>query len=349
MGRTWTRIIPKLIQRGVTRQPLNSSTEIRLTRLCTQRCCQCSVYERSTEPPTMGWEDFQILAEKLRTYGAYIGFISGGEATLVPHLDKILVEAKKTFLLSTTLVTGLYNRFETIKRIGRVALEHDIHIQTSLDGLGGLGDDLRGVKDFASTVLKHMEWLAKNRNHSESLLYANIVINDRNLEQVPELIRRARDVGWKTTIGMYHTLTSTTREDDELLLRPGKRLDALLEYLHGNPDILNLNAYIEGIGDYVSGKPVGFCAFVNAPVLTTRTTIMEDGDVHLCWGPSIGNVFQDSMDAIFRSMEYRDRIDAYRSCSGCWTTCYSQRYLLVHPRSVKELAQNIKKVRALRG
>ena len=175
----------------------------------------------------MSWEKFQRINQKLKEYGSYIGFISGGEATLVPHLDKILIEAKKTFTLSTTLVTGLYNQFETIQKTGKLALDHDIHIQTSLDGLDKLGDHLRGVPHFSDTVLKHMEWISTNRRNSKSILYANIVINNLNLDQVPQLIRRSNDIGWKTTIGLYHTLTQSTRYDKTLKLRPGKRLDVL--------------------------------------------------------------------------------------------------------------------------
>ena len=338
-----------MIRKGLIRRPLNSSTEVRLTRLCTQRCRQCSVNERTTEPATMSLEKFRIIAERLREYGAYIGFISGGEPTLVPHLDKILLEAKRTFLMSTTLVTGLYNSFNTIQRIGRIALENDINIQTSLDGFGDVGDDLRGVKDFASTILGHMEWFSNNRGNSKSLLYANIVINDKNMDQVPELIHRANDIGWKTTVGLYHSLTSSTREDKQLRLKPGQRLNELQAFLDGNPDILNLNSFIRGISDFAGGNYQKVCAFIDAPVLATRTTIMENGDVHLCYGEPIGNLLRNNLTDIFTADSYKNRINEYRSCQGCWTTCYTQRYLLVHPRSVMELLHNLKKVRALKG
>lgn len=342
------KLLPNLIQKGLRRKPLNSSTEIRLTRLCTQRCRQCNIHTKTTEPATMSWEKFQQINQRLKDYGSYIGFISGGEATLVPYLDKILIEAKKTFMLSTTLVTGLFNHFKTIQRIGEIALDHDIHIQTSLDGLGDLGDHLRGVPHFSDTVLKHMEWISTHRGNSKSLLYANIVINNLNLQQVPKLIRRANDIGWKTTIGLYHTLTQSTQYDDTLILRPGKRLDRLLEHLEDNPEILNLNTYIKGISHYVNGNPIDVCAFVDAPVLATRTTIMEDGSVHLCYGGPIGNLFEQSLESIFNSQDYTDRLQDYRSCRGCWTTCYTQRYLLVHPKSLKAFFHHIKKVSTLK-
>jgi len=341
----WIQLTYNLIRRGMQKLPLNSSTEIRLTRLCSQRCRQCSVYERKTIPASMDIERFRLIAQRLREYGAYIGFISGGEATLVPDLDMILTEAKKTFSLATTLVTGLYNSQEIIHRVAAGALAQDINIQTSLDGMGDLGDSLRGVRNFSDTVLGHMKWIAENRQGSKSLLYANIVLNNLNLDQVPELIQRANDLGWKTTIGLYHTLTETTRSDDELRIQPGERLDRILKFLDGNPQILNLNSFIHGIGPFIAGQQKKICAFVDSPVLTTRTTIMENGDVHLCFGQPIGNLYTETLQEIFRGVEYTKRLNEYRNCPGCWTTCYTQRYLLVHPRSVKELYHNFAKVK----
>lgn len=345
----WIQPTIKGLSHAIKRQPLNSSAEIRLTRLCSQRCRQCSVYERKTNPASMTFDQFKIIAQRLKDYGAYIGFISGGEATLVPDLDKILIEAKKTFSIATTLVTGLYNKTETIQHFGKVALENNINIQTSLDGLGSIGDSLRGVDNFSDTVLNHMKWLSENRHGSRSLLYANIVLNNLNLDQVPELVQRAVDLGWKTTIGLYHTITSTTRSDDDLRIRPGRRLERVLNFLDGNPDIMNLNSFIRGIEPFVSGDQRKICAFIDSPVLSTRITIMENGDVHLCYGSPIGNIFENKLDMIFSSDQYDQRIEEYRSCGGCWTTCYTQRYLLVHPSSFNELVDNFKKVRGTKG
>jgi len=346
---TGIKLLYNIIGKGLNRRPINSCTEIRLTRLCTQRCRQCSIYEKTDTPPYMSVAQFKILAKKLRDYGAYIGFISGGEPTLVPHLEEILLEARNTFPLSTVLVTGLINKTDTIQRIGRTALENDINIQTSLDGLGGLGDFLRGTREFSKTVLRHMEWLSSHRGNSKSLLYANLVINNLNIHQVPELVKRANDIGWKTTVGLYHSITSTTRYDKELKLKPGKDIDDLLLFLEDNPDILNLNSFINGINNFIQGVPSGICAFLDAPMLATRSTIMENGDVHLCKGKPIGNIFRHSLNEIFSGKAYLNRLEEYRSCNGCWTTCYTQRYLLVHPGSIKEFIDNIQKVRALKN
>lgn len=347
-------IVPKIItaknivKNGLARRPLNSSTEIRITRLCTQRCRQCQVYERTTDPPSMSLETFRQIGAKLKAYGSSIGFISGGEATLVPQLDQILVESKEIFPLATTLVTGLYNRTDVIEKFGRVALENDINIQTSFDGLGELGDKLRGAKNFAETVMKHLKLLSRIRGNSKSMLYANIVISNLNLDQVPELIRTVRDLGWQVTVGMYHSLTETTRFDREMKLQPGERLNRLVDFLLDNPDILNLNGFIRGIPEFVATGRSEFCAFTDSPVVATRLTIMEDASVHLCWGEPIGNLLEQDLKSILTGETYRQRLAQYRTCKGCWTTCYSQRYLLTHPKTFADLRHNLQKVLGLK-
>lgn len=322
-------------------RPLNSSTEIRVTRLCSQRCRQCQIYERRTQPASMSLGMFRTIAKKLREYGAYIGFVSGGEATLVPELPDMLEVAADTFAVSTTLVTGLYNRTETIERVARKAFELGVNVQTSLDGLGDIGDSLRGVPNFADTVLKHMALLSRLRGNSKSLLYVNVVLSSLNIQQVPEIIDRATDLGWKVTIGLYHSLTETTRADEELRLRPNAELEQLLARLESNPNILNLPAFLRGIAPFLRNGRYPVCAFVDGRFLSTRVTVMENGDVHLCWGGPIGNLVSSSLTAIFDSLVYRNRLRQYRRCTGCWTTCYTQRYLLVHPRDGRELRENL--------
>jgi len=338
----------KIVNNLAARRPFNSSTEVRVTYKCTQRCRQCVIPFKNTH--TMTVDEFASVMANLREYGAYVGFISGGEATMVDGLEEMLLEAKRTFSYATTLVTGLYNRPEKIERIARVCLENGINIQTSFDGLGEIGDELRGVKNFAEVVSDRMKLITdlrksiQKKSKRKSLLYANTVISDLNLDQVPDIVAHVKELGWKSTIGMYHTLTFSTRYNDDMIVKSGDRLNKIIQFLEGNPDILNLDSFIRGIPPYVDDPNLNWCPFVKSPYLSTRTTIMENGDVHLCKGNPIGNVFRQRLKEIFSSYEYRQRIDEYKKCNGCWTTCYTQRYLLVRPKSIGEAVRNVRKL-----
>ncbi len=345
-----TRYAGRAASCWIHRRPMNTSTEIRITRLCSQRCRQCDVYNRRTQPPSLDADRFRILAGRLRDYGAYVGLISGGEPLLADQLEDILREARKTFPVAVTLVTGLYAGVRRVDRAARTALEQDINIQTSLDGLGALGDDLRGVPDFASTVIDRMRRISrlKARSASRSLLYANVVINNRNLYQVPRLLNHIADCGWQATVGLYHTLTETTRTDRQLVLRPGPRLEETLARIMAHPALLNLNSFVRGIRSAAGGRYPRFCAYLDAPVLSTRTVIMEDGEVYLCRGGSIGNLFNQDLGEIFAGESYRQRLSEYRRCPGCWASCYAERYLLFHPPSVEDFLDTVRKVHRLR-
>jgi MoaA/NifB/PqqE/SkfB family radical SAM enzyme len=336
--------------RWLHRTPLNTSTEIRITRLCSQRCRQCDVYSRRTQPPSLDLKRFRLLAQRLREYGAYVGFISGGEPLLVPDLEGILQEARRTFSAAVTLVTGLYDQPQRVDRIAQAALEGDINIQTSLDGLGLLGDDLRGVPDFAGTVSERMRRIAalKANSSSRSLLYANVVINNRNLHQVQQLLDLIADCGWQATVGLYHTLTETTRWDRDLILQPSQYLQEALQKIISHRAVLNLKSFIRGIEQAARGNYPRFCPYVDAPVLSTRTVIMEDGSLSLCRSGPIGNIFHQNLGEIFSSEAYRQRLEEYRRCPGCWASCYAERYLLFHPPSFEDLMDTFRKIRHLR-
>jgi MoaA/NifB/PqqE/SkfB family radical SAM enzyme len=343
-------LLGKIAGRSLRKRPLNSSTEIRITRLCSQRCRQCDVYSRRTRPAFLDIERFRHIADRLRRYGAYQGLISGGEPLLVPDLEKILLEAKRTFSVSVTLVTGLYHRVRRVEQAAQVALDNDINIQTSLDGLGPLGDDLRGVAKFSATVTDRMRRIAemRARRSSRSLLYANIVLNNKNLDQVPQLLETISDCGWQATVGFYHHLTETTRVDEELTLRPGPALDSVLERVRRDPRVLTLGSFLRGIGQAARRNFPRYCAYLDGPVLSTRSVIMEDGEVYLCRGASIGNIFRQDLTRIFTGPAYRERLEEYRSCPGCWTSCYAQRYLLFHPPSFDDLLDTLQRVYRVR-
>jgi MoaA/NifB/PqqE/SkfB family radical SAM enzyme len=273
-------------------------------------------------------------------------FLSGGEPTLVPELEEILKEAKRTFPFAVTLVTNLYNESEVIKKVMRTALSLNINIQTSLDGLGKTGDFLRGGHSVSDTVLEHMEWISdeKIRLGSHSLLYANTVINMINLSEIPAIIEAVQKRNWMSTTGMYHTLTSTTRRDSELLLQRKPELVHVIDFLTKHPNVYTLKAFLRGVPDYLSDPRRKRCLYLDQPILGSRICIMEDGNVYLCKGEPIGNIFRASMDEILSGRAYRERLDEYRHCPGCWTACYTQRSLLLRPGSFRDIMDVLTKM-----
>lgn len=336
----------KAVANLIKNRPLNSVTEIKITRLCNQRCRQCNIYEKRTEPKHLTYTNFRRMARRLQRYGSFVGFISGGEPILNPELPEILLYSKKVFPLSVSLVSGLYFDYDKISDILNLCLNENINIQTSLDGLGNIGDYLRGVPDFSKIVLGNMEKIATKKEQigSKSFLYANCVLSAINLLQVPEIIQACKKVGWKVTIGLYHHITQTTKKDDEMIITDEDKFLEVVKFLKDNPDILNLNAFIEGLPRILNNDFPDFCPFVDGKRTATRLTIMENGDVHLCFGDRIGNILEEDLESIFGSEAYKEKLVQYSKCDGCWSSCFTQKYLLTHPQNVKQAFHNIGKL-----
>jgi len=340
------RTLPKITKHLCVDKPINSVTEIKVTRLCNQRCRQCNIHENREGNPYMSLQEYKIVLQRLKKYGSLVGMISGGEPLLHPDIIEILKLAKDTFPLSVSLVTGLYFDYDKISDVIEFCLKQGINIQTSLDGLGEMGSYLRGVEQHSEIVLANMKKITECKNElgSSSFTYVNCVLSTKNLTQVPEIIHKSKDAGWEVTIGLYHSLLDTTIEDDEMKITDAEKLHQTVDFLKGNSAILNLNSFIEGIPRILNTDFPDYCPFVDGKRTATRLTIMHNGELHLCKGGATGNLFEQDLDEIFSGIEYKNRLEKYTHCDGCWSSCYTQKYLLFHPQGFKQASEHLRKL-----
>ncbi len=334
----------RILRSVAARRPANSATEVRLTRLCSQRCRQCAIPWGAVPAETISLEQFRRLAANLRQYGAAAGFISGGEPSLHPDLPAIFEEALRTFPLACTVNTNLDNREELIReRIG-AGVRMGVNVQTSIDGLDDLGDDLRGGSGVSARVLRHMEMLSeiKAASGSPSVLYVNTVLNRRNLRQIPQILEAVKSRGWRSSIGSYHNLTRHTRRDNDLFLEDDAELRGVIADLLRRPELMTLPEMLRGLPTYLAGEMPRRCPYLDAPVLASRLLIRENGDVYLCKGKPIGNALRQDLAAIFAGPAYTERLREYADCPGCWNNCYTQKLLLVKPPSARVALENVR-------
>jgi len=349
--RTLLKTLPKVTKHLLHNKPINSVTEIKITRLCNQRCRQCNIHEDREGKPYMSFSDYMLVLRRLKKYGSLVGMISGGEPLLHPDIIEIIRQAKEVFPLSVSIVTGLYFDYDKISEIIDFCLKKGINIQTSLDGLGETGSYLRGVENHPEIILSNMKKITERKKElgSSSFTYVNCVLSAKNLDQVPEIIKASKNASWEVTIGLYHSLLDTTKEDDEMKITDADALQKTIDFLTDNPSILNLNSFIEGIPRIIHNDFPDFCPFVNGKRTATRFTIMHNGEVHLCKGDAVGNLLEQDLDEIVNSKQYKNTLVEYLSCGGCWSSCYTQKYLLFHPQNFAQVFEHGKKLLNLKG
>ncbi|MBN2017261.1 MAG: radical SAM protein [Candidatus Cloacimonetes bacterium] len=345
------KTLPKVAQHFLQNKPINSVTEIKITRLCNQRCRQCNIHEDLTGNPYMSLSEYMLVLRRLKKYGSLVGMISGGEPLLHPDIIEILKHAQKTFPLSVSLVTGLYFDYEKISDVIDFCLKNGINIQTSLDGLEETGSYLRGVENHPAIILSNMKKITERKKefNSSSFTYVNCVLSAKNLHQVPEIIEASKDAGWEVTVGVYHSLLDTTKEDDEMKITDAEALHNTIDFLTDNPSILNLNSFIEGIPRILDNDFPDFCPFVDGKRTATRLTIMHNGEVHLCKGDAVGNLLDQDLENIMENDQYRRTLEEYSTCDGCWSSCYTQKYLLFHPQNFSQVLAHGRKLFNLKG
>ena len=184
----------------IKRTPAMFLTNILLTYKCTQKCLQCNIPEQKLDMPYMPFQHFKLITDRLAKYGTQIVNISGGEPLLHPDLPEILQYAREKRFPRIQLLSTFYASEKIIDRVIRVMLDNKISLSCSFDGFGEVADKLRGAKNVSKIVMHGIEKLDKqNREMGKPIdTGVNVVINQQNLKQIPEIIKYTSHIGWKT-------------------------------------------------------------------------------------------------------------------------------------------------------
>jgi MoaA/NifB/PqqE/SkfB family radical SAM enzyme len=141
--------------------------------------------------------------DRLAELGTSVITISGGEPLLHPDLDQIIQRIRSRGSIATLITNGYLLTPERIKLLNRAGLDH---LQISIDNVRP--DEVS--KKSLKVLDKKLQWLAE---HAEFQVNINSVIGtSEKPEDAAAVARRARELGFATTVGIIH--------DGEGQLRP---------------------------------------------------------------------------------------------------------------------------------
>jgi MoaA/NifB/PqqE/SkfB family radical SAM enzyme len=196
-------------------------------RRCNLACAYCNEFDAVSAPVPL--DEMLRRIDLLAALGTTIVTISGGEPLLHPGLDDIIGRIRRNRAIATLITNGYLLTADRIKRLNRAGLDY---LQISIDNV--MPDETS--KKSLKVLDRKLELL---QEHAEFAVTVNSVLGSpvRNPEDARTIARRARTLGFTSTVGILHDGSGQLRPlaADHLtiyrdLLEPDQKMFAFAQY-----------------------------------------------------------------------------------------------------------------------
>jgi MoaA/NifB/PqqE/SkfB family radical SAM enzyme len=170
-------------------------------RQCNLACSYCNEFDDFSDPvPT---EEMLRRIDRLASFGTSLITISGGEPLLHPDLDAIIARIRHHGMIAGLITNGYLLVQERIERLNRAGLDH---LQISIDNAHP--DDVS--KKSLKVLDQKLQLLAE---HAEFHVNINSVLGSgvRDPQDALTVARRARELGFTSTVGIIHDCSGQLR------------------------------------------------------------------------------------------------------------------------------------------
>jgi MoaA/NifB/PqqE/SkfB family radical SAM enzyme len=236
-------------------------------RRCNIDCGYCNEYDKVSPPVPTGVMEQRI--DKLKELGTSVVAFSGGEPMLHPDLDGLIRRIRAHGMMAGLITNGYYLVPKRIEQLNDAGLDF---LQISIDNVEPDEVSKKSLR-VLDKKLQHL------RDHAAFDVNINSVLGGgiKNAEDARTINRRARELGFSTSIGIIH--------DGEGLLKPlgtaeRKVYDEVSAAINGPLQVFkNLYSGITNFQEQLAdGKPNEWRCRAGARYLY----VCEDGLVHYC-------------------------------------------------------------------
>jgi len=171
------------------------------TRRCNLACTYCNEYDAISKPVPVD-EMFRRI-DRLGELGTTIITLSGGEPMLHPQCDDMIRRIRKVGAMATIITNGYLLTPERIGGLNEAGLDY---LQISIDNVQPDETSKKSLK----VLDKKLQWMAQ---YGEFAVTVNTVLGAdvRNPEDALTIAKRARALGFNSTVGILHDGTGQTR------------------------------------------------------------------------------------------------------------------------------------------
>jgi MoaA/NifB/PqqE/SkfB family radical SAM enzyme len=170
-------------------------------RRCNLACTYCNEYDAFSKPVPV--DEMLRRIDRLGELGTSIITLSGGEPLLHPQCDDILRRIRSVGAMSTIITNGYLLTPDRIQALNAARLDY---LQISIDNVQPDETSKKSLK----VLDRKLMWLAE---HADFAITVNTVLGAdvRNPEDALTIARRARELGFNSTVGILHDGAGQTK------------------------------------------------------------------------------------------------------------------------------------------
>jgi MoaA/NifB/PqqE/SkfB family radical SAM enzyme len=163
-------------------------------RRCNLACAYCNEYDAVSQPVPL--EIMLRRLDKLADLGTAMITVSGGEPLMHPELDAMIARMRERGMVSSLITNGYHLSRERIKGLNEAGLDY---LQISIDNVAPDEISLKSLR----LLEPKLKWLAE---YAEFGVNINSVVGAgvKNPEDALAVARRARELGFTSTVGILH-------------------------------------------------------------------------------------------------------------------------------------------------
>jgi len=174
-------------------------------RRCNLACAYCNEYDTTSKPVPLA--SLLSWLDKLADLGTSMITVSGGEPLMHPDLDAMIVHMRRRGMVSSVITNGYYLSPERIRRLNAAGLDY---LQISIDNVEPDEVSMKSLR-LLEPKLKWLAELAEFDVNVNSVVGGGI----KNPEDALAVARRARELGFTSTVGIIHDGRGQLRSFDE--------------------------------------------------------------------------------------------------------------------------------------
>ena len=175
-----------------TRHPI--LVHLVVTRRCNLACAYCNEYDHVSEPVPL--DALYQRIEHLASLGTSIITLTGGEPLMHPELEQVVAYIRRHGIIATVITNGYLLNESRIKGLNSARLDY---LQISIDNVKPDEVSMKSLKvlDRQLVLLSRSAEFGVNIN-------AVIGTGIKNPEDSLTVARRARELGFSTSLGIVH-------------------------------------------------------------------------------------------------------------------------------------------------